>query len=431
MVGRARVSSVCAIAMAVAMVVMAIHVNACFDPTDRYSIEVVLNKPGVSYDFAPLDKLASLGYVHKLVPRSSSAKVAYIYRSHVSHYVVVVVSLQPVPVAGFEDSWKRYYLAIRVEPVTMKVSKSMYVLHYATNVERVVSTAKIRDAARSLASLGWLVSVRESANVTEMHLAKRLGNVSIYMYVAIDRGRGSTHIDTRISIPAELIEKPSEAGVEELVSKSGALSRIDRVLKLLGLGIEVSTKDFSYRYVESGDYTPLVGTNVVKKALAYELKWLRDVGVIKGLKDEDIAKIVAIAKPGCAGWNSRLVYLEGRGWVPYHELGAKASLIKGGGCIVMFDLEKVPSKVPPSYSKLATPSQTESSFTTSIATSGGSVTTVTKTITKTLTTTVTSTTVKTAYVARFPELQSLLLGVAIGASIVSTIVALLVLRKLQ
>ena len=53
-------------------------------------------------------------------------------------------------------------------------------------------------------------------------------------------------------------------------------------------------------------------------AMKTELEWLRGNGVVAGLTDQDIADISAIAKPGMAGWNSRIVHSDGR-WFPYYE----------------------------------------------------------------------------------------------------------------
>jgi len=51
-------------------------------------MEVVLNKPGIGHD---IDKLNSLENVVKLSDNT------YLYRSHLSKDVVVIVSLQSVP----------------------------------------------------------------------------------------------------------------------------------------------------------------------------------------------------------------------------------------------------------------------------------------------------------------------------------------------
>ena len=53
-------------------------------------------------------------------------------------------------------------------------------------------------------------------------------------------------------------------------------------------------------------------------AMKAELTWLQENGIIVGITQRDIADIASLTKPGSAGWNSRIVYSEGR-WFPYYE----------------------------------------------------------------------------------------------------------------
>lgn len=73
------------------------------------------------------------------------------------------------------------------------------------------------------------------------------------------------------------------------------------------------------------EYTYLVESIDVKEeefdfhsAMKTELDWLRDNGIVMGLTDQDVYDISTIAKQGTAGWNSRIVYSDGR-WFPYYE----------------------------------------------------------------------------------------------------------------
>ena len=88
------------------MAITGIVVSACFDPMDKYSIEVLLNKPGIEHDIV---ELTNLDNVVKL------SDDAYLYRSHLSKDVVVIVSLQSLHPNGGEK-----YIAIRVESRVIK-----------------------------------------------------------------------------------------------------------------------------------------------------------------------------------------------------------------------------------------------------------------------------------------------------------------------
>lgn len=56
------------------------------------------------------------------------------------------------------------------------------------------------------------------------------------------------------------------------------------------------------------------------EAMRVELTWLRDNGVISGITDSDIESISSLCKLGTSGYNSRVVFYNGK-WVYYHETG--------------------------------------------------------------------------------------------------------------
>ncbi|MEZ0345225.1 MAG: hypothetical protein ABWK01_01570 [Infirmifilum sp.] len=89
--------------LALAVSVLAVA-SACCSPEDRYAVEVVLNKPGVSYDLSLLAGATEVSYAGGL---------AYAFRSHYDPRLVVLLSEQEVPVGR--------YLAVRVQvPVSAK-----------------------------------------------------------------------------------------------------------------------------------------------------------------------------------------------------------------------------------------------------------------------------------------------------------------------
>jgi hypothetical protein len=76
------------------------------------------------------------------------------------------------------------------------------------------------------------------------------------------------------------------------------------------------------------------------KAMKTELEWLRGNGIVAGLTDQDIADISAIAKPGTAGWNARIVHSDGR-WFPYYETADPILIetLEGGGTPPTIDMD--------------------------------------------------------------------------------------------
>lgn len=73
-------------------------------------------------------------------------------------------------------------------------------------------------------------------------------------------------------------------------------------------------------------------------ALRTEIEWLSTNRIVNGVYDQELMDIAEIARAGLAGWNSRIVYEDGR-WLPYSET-SNPSLIRGVDC-GGFALEKL------------------------------------------------------------------------------------------
>ncbi len=84
------------------------QVSACYFPEDSVAIEVVLNKPGITYDLTILNKLGNVKVL-------SNDVIAY--RSHLSKYVAVLLIKEPITPSGIK------YLGVRVQPM-FKVFKN-------------------------------------------------------------------------------------------------------------------------------------------------------------------------------------------------------------------------------------------------------------------------------------------------------------------
>jgi len=83
-------------------------------------------------------------------------------------------------------------------------------------------------------------------------------------------------------------------------------------------------------------------------AMKVELDWLRDNGIVIGLTDQDVYDISAIAKPGIAGWNSRIVHSNSR-WSPYYESDAPNLIFieAGSGAKIDMDMPDGTAIFPP------------------------------------------------------------------------------------
>lgn len=192
------------------------------------------------------------------------------------------------------------YLAVRVQ-IPLKVVKTQTTsLSCSFEMENVEPPAISKDAFKKT---GW--SLPQYDPQTGFAAEKRDGK-TIYMVTA----------------------KKSDKGMFFYLSAENAES-VDQARKVyrelfLALGIGTETVDkcafITEKTVPETRIKPAynISDEQLSKALAAELKWLLEAGVIRGLSETDVAAIASNTKKGYAGWNSRLVW-DGEKWIPYYE----------------------------------------------------------------------------------------------------------------
>jgi len=306
--------------------VTALIVTSCFDIRDVASIEVVLNKPGVTYNLSVLEsnpKVVKVKYTG-----FKGGDYAYLYRSHVDKHLVIVVSLQEVPPAT------GYYLAIRVEspfkevytPVTMVSGEFSNV---SVDIEEFVKRIKgVEELYLMKVKIDFKLAGED--RYVRAVLRKDYEGTEVSIFISLVRGR--------LYINAYIRGEVGSVKYEEIINE------VKEVIKYV---LEDLYSEESLKVRESTEtiYEPLVNPNKIREALIYELLWLTRVGVINGLSEGDIKAIGEVAEVGNAGWNSRLVYYEGE-WVPYYKV-SDALLIKVyGGCSWEYPPEKIPQEPP-------------------------------------------------------------------------------------
>lgn len=289
---------------------------ACFNPKDKGSIEVVLNKPGIHYDISLLKKTNNIVLV-----KYSLEKEAFLYRSHVNPNVIVIVSQQSI----IPKENAVTYITVRVESIFNKSTILENICSGPATINDKVTVLK--DVAENF---GWNVEIANSNNSFKGYLDKNIGYAKARIYLAY-LSTNRTHVEVIIE------NANSEAKVE-------VRNVLEKAFKPpLTINLKCIAKNYVYE-------EPLANEKELKNSLKYELKWLIEIGVIKGLDDEAVNEIISSAKIGYAGWNSRLVYYNGK-WLPYHEVAEyipEASLIKSlTSCSWSFHPEELPKEPPP------------------------------------------------------------------------------------
>lgn len=316
-----------ALCLIILLIINSLTSLACIDPTAAGSIEVVLNKPGVSYD---LGILGGLRNVIKL-QYEWSAETSYLYRSHVSKDIIVIVSTQAITLS--KNSPK--YISIRVESPIIYVNKTLVSYEGHLTVSNVsVDMNEIREIAKDL---GWIIEISGNRSVFKGYLQKVIDDVKVKIFLTIMSNEAlmDVYIESYHEIKEYVIKS-----VNTFLSK---LIKTDTFLKL-------EKKESVIK-----NPTPKVSEDILKDALAYELKWLKDIGVVTGFTDKDISDVISVAKPRYAGWNDRLIYYNGK-WLPYSQAVPyieNATLIKFTGCGWVYPLENIPQQ-PPEFSPTST-----------------------------------------------------------------------------
>ncbi|MCD6084913.1 MAG: hypothetical protein J7J20_05160, partial [Desulfurococcales archaeon] len=212
--------------------------HTCFDPTDRASIEVVLNKPDITSD---LSKLRELRNVVEVEPGR-----LLIYRSHIHEGIVVVLSLQRLTT----DPSGPEYLAVRVESPLAQVNETVI----KCGIDLVVNTLNhsISDLRKTCEELGWCTYLVEADDAVRGYLEKVVENSTVKIYLT-----------------------PTKEGLELSVQAgSRAPEVVNEVNKLLSEAFNLSEVTISSSElkcftvsVKKSLLVPAVGGEVLKKAL--------------------------------------------------------------------------------------------------------------------------------------------------------------------
>ncbi len=296
---------------------------------ERAAIEVVLNKPSIQYDWSSLKNLRNV-----IPVEYTGTKEAYAYRSHYDKELIVIVSLQTIkhPKEG------EHFITIRIQSPLLNISEIVY--HSSITIPDEVSVDK-----DYIEKLGWKIESQieketkeKEFKVTSIRLSKSMTqNTTITINIMTVWRKGKPETTISIVIKAEKL-------------RDIYINEVNKVLKHIA-NVNVSKEEF--KRLVNPRFKPKFNEDDLKNALLTELKWLRDVGVIKGLTDKDIGDIVKCARIGYSGWNGRLIYYEGK-WYPYYKVVKEIGgvLLKTTGASIK-GLELLP-KEPPQQTKAST-----------------------------------------------------------------------------
>ena len=373
---------------------------ACANPTDSFATEVLLNKPGLSYDLSGIaqaegvtlqmgEVAPSEGEIVTVeAPKPQQAVTgqeiaspeegetqteieAIIYRSHYDPRVAVILSE-----GGIADEEGKY-LSVRVQIPTQEVHGSMPLVEMRLVGQMDVASLDVEQAQ----TLGWEVHVCGGGSWTvgggdvegddddeENEQGSERMEVSRDAYLL---RKGDLLVQIMAAGRTSLTETEVEVTVNDAASPSDEVrNEVARLLVVIGFAADeraalenASVESKANEWMDLAEAVDVsAGEFDWQEAMRTELAWLRDEGVIAGLSDTEIGKIAAACERGSAGYNSRIVYEAGQ-WLPYRETSQPLLLkgeLTGEGC-GGFSLDALPEgtledvPVPTGQSVVAAP----------------------------------------------------------------------------
>ncbi len=347
--------------MILSILILSNTASACYNPTDSFATEVLLNKPGVSYNLSGM--IESDGVIVKtkevpvesehiegvpvpqaiMIPENNSTVVtgtvsavepvemrteldAIIYRSHYNPDVAAILSEDQISINGERNEDR--YLSVKIQIPTKDVHRSMPYVRIGLT-ENVNAAALDIDAS---ADLGWDAEVSGSGSWTtedgERHTMKlyslQKGDIQIDVMPAERTSLDKTDVHVTVD-NAKSLSESAKGEITDVLVAIGFFESTDiiddtaivsdiREWDDLESAIGIAADDFDF------------GT-----AMKTELEYLRDDGVIMGLTDGDVDEIASASVRGTAGFNSRIVYEDGS-WITYRETDNPVQLVKLGNC---------------------------------------------------------------------------------------------------
>ncbi len=184
---------------------------ACFSPADRYAVEILLNKPGLSYNLSRLPQLAE-------TVRTSSG--AYVYRSRHDDRLLVVISEQRLSLAGVEPA--------REGPVaSFEAPSGMNPGELVDAVGRVLAGGpqgwKVSEYLFPGGLEGFIFTRDVGDSVVRVYVGAASGRVRVGLSVACEPCEGELEPGLASAIESEVEDLLTELGLSEFRDLIGPL----------------------------------------------------------------------------------------------------------------------------------------------------------------------------------------------------------------
>ena len=347
--------------LAIVAVVIAGTSHACVSPEDPYSVEVLLNKPGLSYDLSMLKSAENVVDVNPELIGVSGEVV--VYKSHYHDDLAAILYESSIETA--EETNEHPVSYPHAEPITIISTKKQTKI---SGEEEIIKDkgeqSQEQEKEGKEESVQKYLSVRLTPKVHEVteHRYKTKAQIS---KTEFEPHQNFSHLTTPedLEIPGWTIKQSGGGciGDECFYSYSAEYKKNDNWIEISffppertrgGIEIDIETnKELSEElkneilnvissmfYLGKPDFQKITDAlhemekvemkvpepvfnftdEEAKEAMKTELEWLSNTGIVKGLSAEDIQEIKNTTKVGYAGYNSRIFFEDGK-WIPYSE----------------------------------------------------------------------------------------------------------------
>lgn len=262
----------------------------CYTPTGWYASEVLLSKPGVTYDLSLLEATGNVTVVRSSI----------LYRSHYDDRVAVILT----PLEIFNEKG----LDVRIQLPTKFVETTIRYLEMDMNETVKVSDLNMMGGR----NIGWVLDLDyrpdpfggppiQVANLTK-------GNLKVTLIPNVNETIADTYIRIEVTNMTTLTEQ-NKTEISQIFDAIGypksfetltqglEFNNLPRTTEDLASALDIDTKDFKWT-----------------DAMKTELEWLRRNRVISGLTDSDIETLSTLAPYSWGEHNFKSRYYKD-GWV--------------------------------------------------------------------------------------------------------------------
>lgn len=239
-----------------------LSIRACISPYDYYAYEILMNKPGISFNIEKLRQLCVEVGGKYIKPSITDSRV---------FIIIYPANLKELNLG----EGLAYSIRFQVNPKL--IDKKVFIATYLIKYPELPRESIITDVNELfIVKRKYTIEDNKFTEVAEITVININPKVSLAEFIEDSLNK----ISSKFNIPVEYI-KVSDA----------------RETPVRAIDVE----------------TEILWSEVVFRELIY----LSEEGVIEGLEQNDIETLSEMAKPGLAGWNSRMVYQET--WKPYYE----------------------------------------------------------------------------------------------------------------